>query len=87
MTGAMTEKTICLPNRKTRMMKLIQPQFKSIMKSKVIINITTHQYKNLKVHSRSGTTITRIRHKILYLILEHVCVCFLATSQYTFPKL
>ena len=46
-------KIICLPNKKTMMMKLKQARHENIMKYKVTKNITTYHYKNSKMYSRA----------------------------------
>ena len=57
MIGAMAGKMIFLPNRKTMMMDLVQSRLENIIKSKVMKNKTTYQYRNLKMHKRGGNSV------------------------------
>ena len=52
MIGAMKAQMVCLPNRKTMMMKLMKSWLENMMKSKVIKNITTNQYPQKKLSKK-----------------------------------
>ena len=69
MTGATTEKLICLPKRKIMMMKLMRSQLENIVKSKVMKKQNNLPVLKKILYNRAEKFSTGICYKNYHLIL------------------